>query len=114
MAYIRESIKAWPDDAHRCKYYQDSEHRTVDTFQSVFEGKTPLNAAAGIISSLYEPLIKREPYSSPVMVVWGILCSAAQALGGNSELAERLVDLLKSIAELPDVTDECGNAIAPK
>ena len=114
MANIRESINAWADAAHKCEYYQDSKHRTVDAFQSVLEGKTPPSAAAGTISSLYEPLIKRDPKSWPVEQVWDIVCSAARAVEGNSDLAERLVDLLNLIAELPDITDECGNAMIPE
>lgn len=114
MAHIRESITAWADAAHTSNYYQDFEHRTVDTFQSVLEGKTPSNAAAGTVSSLYGPLIKRDSQSCPVGEVWVIFCHAARAVGGNSDLTERLVDLLNSIAELPDVTDEHGNAIFPE
>lgn len=114
MAYIEEAIKAWADIAHQPKYLGESEHRTVDTFQSVLEGKTSPSAAASTISSLYEPLIKRDPMSWPVGVVWAILCDAARAVGGNIDLTERLVDLLNSIAELPDVTDEHGNAVVPK
>lgn len=114
MAYIKESIKAWADIAHQDQYHRESEHRTVDTFQSVLEGKTSPSAAASIISSLYEPLIKRDPESWPVGVVWGILCEAARAVGGNIDLTGRLVDLLNLIAELPDVTDEHGNAVIPE
>ena len=111
-AHIDNSVEAWADAARRHKYRQDFVYqRTIDTFQNVLECKTAANTAAATISSLYEPLIKRDPHSSPVGPVWAILCDAVRTLGGNNDLTQRLVDLLISISELPDVTDDHGNPI---
>lgn len=107
------SIKAWADSARQDKYRQTTEHqRAIETFQGLLEGNTTPNTAADAISSLYEPLIKRDP--SPVATLWGILCEAVRALGGHKDHTERLVSLLISISQLPDVTDKYGNAITPE
>ena len=104
------SIEEWADAARQSKYRQTTEHQlAIDTFQNLLDGNTAPNTAASIISSLYDPLIKYDP--SPVATLWGILCDAIRALGHNKELSERLVGLLNSISQLPDVTDEHGNAI---
>lgn len=108
-------VEAWANAARRDKYRQNSEHqRAIDTFQGLLEGNITPNTAAGTLSSLYEPSIRRSSNPSPVVTLWGILCDAVRALGGNKELSERLVDLLDSISQLPDVTDEHGNAITPE
>lgn len=103
------SIEAWANAARQDKYRQDSEHqRAIDTFQALLEGNITPNTAADTISSLYQPKIKRN-----VPTLWGILCEVVRALGGNKEINERLVDLLNSISQLPDVTDVHGNGITP-
>lgn len=55
--------------------------------------------------------MKNKPDLSPVDTLWGILYSALRAFGGSKELSERVIDLLDSISQLPDVTDQHGNAI---
>ena len=106
------SVEAWADAARQSG--RTFEHqRAIDTLQAVLEGNTSPNAAASTISSLYEPVIKARSNKYAVATLWSILCGAIRALGGNKVLAERLVDLLNSISQLPDVTDEHGNAITP-
>ena len=109
------SLKAWADSARRDKYNQDAAHQcAIDTLQSLLDGTINSDTAAGTISSLYEPLIKPLcPKVSPVATLWAIFCDAVRALGGNQELAARLIDLLDSISSLPDVRNEYGNAITP-
>lgn len=115
IIYINMWVESWANAARRVKYRQKSEQqRAIDTFRGLLEGNITPNTAAGTISSLYEPFIKRSSNPSPVAPLWGILCDAVRALGDSKELSERLVDLLDSISQLPDVTDEHGNAITPE
>ena len=54
------SIEEWANSARQNKYRQDAEHqRAIDAIQTLFEDKIDTDSAAGIISSLYEPLLKR-------------------------------------------------------
>ncbi len=109
------SVESWANAARRSKYRQTPEEQgTIDALQGLLEGKLTPNIAAGTISLLYEPLLKGSPNSAEVMSLWEILCDAVRALGGSKDLSERLVDLLDSISQLPDVTDEHGNAIIPE
>ena len=86
------SIEQWADAARRAKYYQDAEHqRATDTLQNVLQGQMTSDSAAGTIVSIYEPLLKRDPRLSPVATLWGIFCDTARALGGDRDIAERLV-----------------------
>ncbi|MCJ1462815.1 hypothetical protein MMC07_001418 [Pseudocyphellaria aurata] len=108
------SVEAWANAARRDKYRQDFEHqRAIDAFQGLLDGNVTPDAAAGTIASLYEALIKHRSNTTSVPTLWGILCDAIRALGGNKELSERLVNLLNSISQLPDVTDEHGNVLTP-
>ena len=108
------SIGEWADAARRDQYRQGSEHqRAIDTLQSLLEGKTDADSAAGTIASVYEPLLKQNLAPSPVATLWGIFCDAARALGGEKEISERLVGILNSISKLPDVTDQHDKAITP-
>lgn len=109
------SVQAWANAVRRDQYRQSFEdQRAIDTIRALLEGSVTPDAAADTISSLYEPLIKRGLHPSPVATLWGILCDAVRVLGGDKELSERLIDLLNSISQLPDVTDEEGNAITPE
>ena len=108
------SVKAWAIAASQDLSCQESEHQpAIHTFQRLLEGKINPETAALEIASLYEPLIKRCIDSWAVDTLWGILCGAVRALGGNQELNERLINLLNSLSQLPNVTDEQGNAITP-
>lgn len=108
------SVEAWANTARRDRYRQHSEHqRAIDAFQGLLEGNTTPDATADTIASLYEALIKHPSITTSVATLWGILCDAIRALGGDKELSERLVDLLNSTSRLPDVTDEHGNALTP-
>ncbi|MCJ1462811.1 hypothetical protein MMC07_001414 [Pseudocyphellaria aurata] len=105
------SVGAWANAARRDKYRQGSEHqRAIDAFQELLDGNVTPDAAAGTIASLYEATIK---HRRSVGTLWGILCDAIRALGGDKERSERLVNLLNSISQLPDMTDEHGNALTP-
>lgn len=109
------SIEEWADTARRDKYHQKAEHqRAIDTLQMLLEGKIDPDSAAATIGSVYEPLLKQDLKPSPVATLWGIFCSAARALGGDMETAERQVGMLNSISKLPDVTDQHGKAITPE
>jgi hypothetical protein len=106
------SVKAWADQLRSSENQQNPENqRIIDAFQSLLESQSTPEAAAGSIAAICEPLIKRNPNSLRNGTVWGILCDAVRTLGGSNEVDERLVDLLSSMTELPDVTDEHGNAI---
>lgn len=105
-------VKVWVDTARRAEYRGASEHeRVIDVFQGLLEGNITPDTAAGNIASMYEPLIR---LGGNVGALWGILCDATRDLGGNQELTELLVDLLNSISQLPDVTNDRGNALTPK
>lgn len=109
------SVESWANAVRQAEWRQNFEHQcAIDTLQELLNGDISPNTAAGVISSLYEPLIKKNLNPSPVATLWGILCDAARTLGGSKELSERLLDLLDSISQLPDVTDKHGNAITPE
>ena len=106
------SIDTWADKARRSQYRQDAEHqRVITTLKTVFEGKETPVRAASTIASIYEPMLKRDFQFSPVTELWGMICEAATMLGGNHDIDERLISLLNSISNLPDVIDENGNAV---
>ncbi len=106
------SVESWANAARGARHRQTpEEQRAIDAFQGLLEGKSTPNIAAGTISLLYEPLLKGSPNSAHVRSLWEILCDAVRAFGGSKDLSERLLDLLDSISQLPDVTDEHGNAI---
>lgn len=108
------SVESWANAVRQVKWRQKFEHQcAIDTIQELLNGDISPNTAAGAISSLYEPLIKKNFNPSPVATLWGVFCDAARNLGGSKELPERLLDLLDSISQLPDVTDMHGNAITP-
>lgn len=108
------SVETWAIEARQDKWRQVFKHqRAIDTVQGLLEGNITSDTAAGIISSLYEPSIKLGPNPSPVATLWVILCDAVRVLGGNQELGGRLIDLLNSISQLPDVTNKHGNVITP-
>lgn len=106
------SVKAW---AHQKRSSKDQQHpenqRIIDAFQGLLEGHLTPEAAARSIAAISEPLIKLDPSNPRIGAVWDILCDAVRALGGSKEVNERLVDLLSSMRELPEVTDEHGTAI---
>lgn len=109
------SVESWANAVRQAKWRQNFEHQcAIDTIQELLNGDISPNTAAGAISSLYEPLIKKNLNPSPVATLWGVFCDAARTLGGSKKLSERLLDLLDSISELPDVTDKHGNAITPQ
>ena len=113
------SIEAWADAARQDKYRQDAEHqRAIDTIQILLQGKIDSDSAAGTITSMYGSLLKCGPKvdlkTSPLTMFWGIFCDSVRALGGNREIAERLIGLINSISKLPDLTDEYGNAITAR
>ena len=60
------------------------------------------------LSSVYNPSLK---YASNTLLfsrLWEIVCDAGRTLGGNTDIAERLVALINSVLMLPDVTNEHG------
>lgn len=106
------SIDAWAGKARQSQYRQDAEHqRVITTLKTVFEGKETPERAAGTIASIYEPMLKRGFQLSPVNELWGMICEAATILGGNRDIDGRLISLLNSMASLPDVIDENGDAV---
>ena len=108
------SIAEWADAARQNKYHQNAEHQhAIDILQILFEGKIDSDNAASTIAGIYEPLLKQNLRPSPVATLWGILCDAARALGGDQKVSERQVSLLNSISKLSDVTDQHGKAITP-
>lgn len=109
-------IQAWADAARQVEDRQDDEHqRAIDTFQGLLQGDISSSTAAEKISSIYNPLLKQEGTKpTSVIKLWHIFSHAVRVLGGETQHAERLTDLLNSIAELPDVADAQGNAITPE
>ncbi len=112
---ITMSVQGWADATRQVKAYQDVEHqRIIDVYQSLLHGKIIPNTAADTISSIYNPLLQQGTRSESVITLWYILCDAVRVLGGDTELAERLIMLINCITKLPDVTDMQGNAITPE
>ena len=106
------SIKIWADAARESQWRQSAEHqRAIDTLKVVFEGKEDPIRAASAIASIYNPLLKRGFEFSPVNEFWTMICEAAQILGGDREIDERLISLLNAISNLSDVTDKDGTPI---
>lgn len=109
------SIQAWADAARQAKHYEGVEHqRAINELESLLVANTAPEKAATTISSIYTPLLKDRSKPSPIGTLWAILCDAVRALGGDEELADRLVQLVNGISKLPDVKDDQGNAITPK
>jgi hypothetical protein len=83
----------------------------IDASQSLLEGNSTPEAATRSIAAICESLIKLDPSNLHNGAVFDILCDAVRALGGSTEVKERLIDLLNSMRELPEVTDEHGNVL---
>ena len=115
MAYTSsKSLEAWTDTARRDEYRQAPEHQgAIDAIKTLLQGTINSDRAATMIASLYNPLLKRGFKLSPVPTLWEIICDAIRALGGNMDISERLVRLLNSISQLPDVKGEHESAITP-
>ena len=104
------SVEAWAETARRDEYRQDPEHQqAIGIVKDLLEDKTDSDGAAVTIASVYNPLLKRG--SSPMLfpTLWEIVCHAGRTLGGETDIAERLVTLLNSFSMLPDVVSEHGN-----
>ncbi|KAM0805367.1 hypothetical protein BDR22DRAFT_817322 [Usnea florida] len=107
------SVEAWAETAHRNEYRQDPEHQhTIDIVKDLLEGKTDSDGAANTVASIYSPRLKRGFDAILISTLWDIVCDAGRTLGGNTDIADRLVSLLVSISVLPDLMDEHGNASA--
>lgn len=107
------SVHSWVEAARQDKYRQTPEHQqAISTIQSLLEGTTDADHAANTIASLYNPLLRSHPKVSPVVTLWVMVCEAVRLLGGDHQLAGRLIDLLNSISQLPDVLDEHGNTVS--
>ena len=108
------SIQTWANAARQERYRQTMEHQqAISTIQGVLEDTIDSDSAARMIAKLYNPLIIRRPEVSPVATLWEIICEVARLLGGDSDLAGRLTNLLNSISMLPDVVDKHGKAVTP-
>ena len=107
------SIQVWADAARQDKYRQDPEHQAaIAAIKSVLEGTKTSDDAARTIAGLYNPLLADHPQVSPVATLWVVICEAARLLGGDNELADRLVRLVNSLSKLPDVIDKHGKAVS--
>lgn len=106
------SVDDWADTARRSHYRQGAEQQhAINVLKSVFEGTQDPDRGADTIASLYDPLLKQVFQTSLVNELWGMICEAAKILGGNQEIDERLINLLNSLAKLPDVKDKTGDPI---
>ena len=106
------SVQAWAHAARESHNCQKAENQhTIDILESVFEGVTDPDRAAGQINSIYEPLLQESHANSPVNGLWGIICEAIRTLGGNMTVDGRLVNFLNALTKLPDVTDKYGHPV---
>ncbi|KAH7372255.1 hypothetical protein BKA66DRAFT_513831 [Pyrenochaeta sp. MPI-SDFR-AT-0127] len=106
------TMEAWIKNERLSKERQNVvDQQTIDVYENIIRGDLTPEAAARKVSVIYEPIIKENPSDLRIASVWYILCSAVRALGSDTEVNERLVDLLSSIRKLPDVLDEHGNAL---
>ena len=109
------SVQAWADEARQVEdRHDDEDQRAIDVFQSLLQRDIAPSTAAEKISSIYNPLLKQGTKPTSIIKLWHIFCHAVRVLGGETQHAERLTNLLNSICELPDVTDAQGNAITPE
>ena len=105
------SVEAWAETARQNEYRQDSEHQhTIGIVKDLLEGKTDSDGAATTIASIYNPRLERGFDTMLISTLWDIICDAGRTLGGKTDIAERLVNLLNSMSVLPDLMDEHGNA----
>ncbi|KAL8995237.1 MAG: hypothetical protein Q9169_004973 [Polycauliona sp. 2 TL-2023] len=109
-------IKVWADQARSYPWRQsETTERAVVVLEAMFEGKgTPdPSRTAAKLAEIYNPALRAGFRISPVVALWGMICEAAQILGGDMEIAKQLVQLLNAIARLPDVLDENDRPIGP-
>ncbi len=106
------SVKAWAQQKRSSNDHQDGEYQDmINAFESLLEGHSTPQATARNIAAICEPLIKRDPSNPRNGTVWDILCDAVRVLGGSKDINDRLIDLLSSMIELPEVKDERGTII---
>lgn len=108
------SLETWADNVRRGEYRQAPEHQgAIDVIKTLLEGTIDSDRAATVIASMYNPLLERGFKLSPVPTLWAIICDIIRALGGNTDIAKRLIYLLNSISKLPDVMNDHDNATTP-
>ncbi|KAL8850862.1 MAG: hypothetical protein Q9221_004175 [Calogaya cf. arnoldii] len=109
-----ELIKIWADQARHYPWRTSPlSHRAIDILEAMFEGKDTPERTAAKLAEIYNPALKAGFQLSPVFALWGMMCEAMRILGGDMEIDKNLVQLLNTLARLPDVTDEKGKPIGP-
>ncbi|KAI1214218.1 uncharacterized protein F4807DRAFT_407106 [Annulohypoxylon truncatum] len=103
------SIQDWATEARSSTEYQSPEkQRLIDVYQALLENKlTPEESAHGI-STILEPLIKRNPDDVHIASVWGLFCGIVRHVGGDQAASKRLIELLDYLAKI-EVKDDHGN-----
>jgi hypothetical protein len=106
------SVKSWADAARSAAFRQNNDsQRALNVFEQFFVGESTSEACAYSIDAIYRPLLQADPQGSQLAAFWGIFCDAVKEFGNDQALLERLISLLDSIAQLPEVYDNSGNAL---
>lgn len=106
------STEEWAQTTRQDQYWQAPEHqRAITILKSVFDGQLEPERGAREIASTYEPLLNQVFSNSPVNQLWGMICEAAQILGGDHNIDGHIISFLDALSYLPDVTDTHNNPI---
>ena len=100
----------WAVSARRNSDWQRAEEqKAIRILQQLLEHLTTPPEAAQTLASTYEACIKGGDAS--LWFLWNVLFDAVHHLGNHTENLERLAQMLRCIAKLPDVLDNNGQRI---
>lgn len=112
---IQTSIQTWAEQtcsAYRTGRWSHEAHHTIKIFQALLEGSLSGEEAARRISAVFEPRlydgVDKEDCS--MLVPWGLVSGAAQAMGESEEVSLRLIALMDAFREIT-VKDRSGQPI---
>ncbi len=100
----------WATAARRNSDWQRSEEQAAITIiQHLLERKIDPQAAAANLASTYEASLRNG--DTDLWFLWTAFFNAIDHLGNNINNLERLVQMIRCVSKLPDLTDEHGRAI---
>ncbi|GAB7354879.1 hypothetical protein MBLNU459_g5520t1 [Dothideomycetes sp. NU459] len=110
------SPQAWAAETRQDEFTPKTEEArlTIGTVAAVFENSiTPTSAAQKLATIWKGPLLrsKKETGTFPTYILWTIIAKSIPALGGDRPGLHRLVSMILSLSDQPDVLDEDGVAV---
>ena len=104
------SFASWAALARQDEYGQSEQHQlAITALESLFSGHTLPSATAARLGAIYDSFLKEKEGES--IGLWGLVCDVIVAFGSDLSFADRLIQLIDALGDLPPVTDHNGKTI---